>query len=75
MEEITYVLGTKYYKDHRIKEGGMGGVRGGMRVRDEKCVGYVLARKPKRKELLGRLRKWKDNIKINFKERGWEGVE
>jgi hypothetical protein len=21
------------------------------------------------------LRKWKDNIKINFKERGWEGVE
>jgi hypothetical protein len=36
----------------------------------------ILVGEPERKRLLGRLRrKWKDNIKIGFKERGFYDVD
>ena len=35
----------------------------------------ILVGKPKRKRLLGRRRRrWEDNIKVDLKEIGWEGV-
>jgi hypothetical protein len=36
----------------------------------------ILVRKPERKRPLGRRRRrWVDNIKIDFKETGWDGVD
>jgi hypothetical protein len=42
--------------------------------RDEKCV-HVLVGKPEGKRLLGRpRRRWEDNIRMDFREIGWECV-
>jgi hypothetical protein len=43
----------------------------------EKRNGYrILVGKPEGKRLLGRpRRRWVDNIKINLREIGWDGVE
>jgi hypothetical protein len=36
----------------------------------------LLVRKPEGKRLLGRPRhRWKDNVRIHFREIGWEGVD
>jgi hypothetical protein len=43
----------------------------------EMSIAYnILVGKPEGKRLLGRLRhRWEDNIRINLRERGWEGVD
>jgi hypothetical protein len=42
---------------------------------DEELI-KVLVGKPKRKIPLGRLRyRWEDNIKLDFRETGWGGME
>jgi hypothetical protein len=46
-----------------------------MELRDEKCK-KILARKPEGKRPLGRLScRWEDNVGMNLREIGWEGVD
>jgi len=44
--------------------------------RDKKCIQYILVGKPEGKRPLKRPRNiWKDNIKLDLTETGWEGVD
>jgi len=46
------------------------------RVGEKRCIDRVLVRKPEGKRPLGRpRRRWEDNIKIDLKEVGCEGME
>jgi hypothetical protein len=43
---------------------------------EEKSNAYrILVRKPKEKRLLGKKRRWMDNIKIYLREIGWSGTD
>jgi hypothetical protein len=43
--------------------------------RDKKCLHYFFG-KPEVKRRLGRSRRiWEDNIRMDLRERGWEGVD
>jgi hypothetical protein len=43
--------------------------------RDEKCI-HILVGKPEGKRILGRARcRWEDNIRMELREVGWEGVD
>jgi hypothetical protein len=45
-------------------------------MRDIKHQYTNLDRKPEGKKSLGRpMHKWEDNIKMDLKERGWDGVD
>ena len=47
-----------------------------MRVGDERCVYWVLVKKPERKKPLARPRsRWEDNIEMDFQVARWEGMD
>jgi hypothetical protein len=64
--------GGKYYND-QIKEDEMGRA---CSTHGEKRNAYrILVGKPEEKISLGRpRRRWEDNIKTDFRERGWDGM-
>jgi hypothetical protein len=69
---ITYI--AKCYKGDQGNEDEMGVVCS-RNERYEKCI-QISVRKHETKRVLGRTtRRWEDNIRIDFREIGWEGVD
>jgi len=73
-EAIHDVFITKYYSHNQIKDTEMGGALANM---GERRVEYgVLVEKPEGNRPVRRLkRSWEDNIKMDLREVGWEGMD
>jgi len=67
------VLFSKLYKGDQLREDEMGGHVARMgQVRNS----YILIEKPERKRILGRPKhRWEDNIRMDLKKTGREGVD
>jgi hypothetical protein len=71
---ITYMRSSKSYYGDEIKEYEMGRVLA--RMGEIKNTYKILVGKPEAKRPLGRLwRRWQNNIKMDLREKGWEGVD
>jgi hypothetical protein len=60
----------------RIRSKRMGWAGNATRMGDKRNVFRILVGKPERKRPVGRpRRRWVDNIKIDLRERGWDGMD
>jgi hypothetical protein len=71
---LVSVLFSKYNENNHVKKDEMGGA---CSTNGEKRNAYrILVGKPEGKRPLGRpRRRWVDNIKIDLREIGWDGVD